>query len=191
MKSVVSISIVLLSLCGCVSPEESEQRWVEHKFFMEGVWYPGTRYNYVRYLLEVEDILFFVRANGGQFIGGDLEYNVSIVEDLPHVLKQRFYKKWEQLSNEEQEEARLLVETIVHGAILKGLFVRGMTLKQVRIALQVPLILRYSSLRSETHTWEFFSSRLLDRGKIRFTFVNGRLDDWSRVYYRRIPPIIY
>ena len=192
MKKLVSVSIVTLLLCGCMSSEEREkwqQQRVEAAFYREGVRYPGTCGQYAStHLLGPEDIFSVMQANRAQFIFGDLEYDDNIEIDFGARLslsKQQFYNMWERGSSEEQVEARLACEAVVYGAMDRGYFMRGMTLKQVRVALQVPLNLRYSSLRRQTYSWDFYSftSLYTGDGRIRLTFVDGRLEDWSRSYY--------
>ena len=70
--------------------------------------------------------------------------------------------------------------------ILGKFFVCGMTLEQVRVSLQDPLHLEYSSPGYEMYSGWCKSPNYSDECSIHYTFINGRLNDWSKHYSRRI-----
>jgi len=73
-----------------------------------------------------------------------------------------------------------------NSVILHGWFMRGMTLEQVRVSLQDPLHLEYSSPGYEMYSGWCKSPNYSDECSIHYTFINGRLNDWSKHYSRRI-----
>lgn len=154
MKRAVFIaSVMLLVLCGCMSPEERaawerkmEQKRIENEFYFRGVWYPGTREQYIVFhpTYEIEDMIVVLAAFSREVVVGNLDGDIEIdlQTETPLLFADKRLRDLKRFSADERKEidaalASQLADlsSLLNTFIKEGYFTRGMTLEQVRAAL--------------------------------------------------------
>jgi hypothetical protein len=185
-------------ICGCMSEQErkewnrkQEQEHTVYLFSIGGVAYPGTRESYIAShpFCTKEDVRVFFMYNAEKAVIGWLDKKDGDGGS--------FDRAWNSLTSGEKEEMLNIFGKLFNEIILNQAFVRGITLEQLRVSLQVPLKAEYIGLHSSMYSWGCESPNYSTDCTIHFTFIDGRLSDWTKTYLPHIyettytPPIYY
>jgi len=209
LTEILIIGLMSCALCGCMSEQErevwkqiQERKYVERRFSIQGAEYPGTREEYVRAhpLFSKEDIKALLEANSERVVIGSLDmdnYVEKIDFGIPsYLLGEKVDVEWSRGASEEREECRRVCGEFMNMVISHETFVGGMTLEQLRVSLQDPLEVEYVSTGSAMYSTNCKSPNYSTDCTINFTFIDGRLSDWTKIYLPHIsepyvPPMYY
>jgi hypothetical protein len=198
------------TLSGCMSEQEwaeweqkQRQKRIEESFRWNDVEYPGTQEEYIKAHLHYSfrDCMSFFVANCESVSSGSV-YSMTdtvVQTDIEGITMMDCYElrrkiqnpiqfaKFEkevlsELGDKKFEELIDMFSKVLNDFISKGLFTRGMTLEQVRVALQHPLLVSTSHLGDMTYDYE--NIYVYPHISITFFFTDGRLTSWSKYQHR-------
>jgi len=177
---------------------QQAQKYIEALFARNGVVYPGTREAYISRhpLCAKEDIKMFFKYNTEKAIVGWLDREGGDIGDddtrkLSYALRGNFDIVWDITTPEIKEEYIKVFSELFNEIISGKGFIRGMTLERLRVSLQVPLETEYVGLDSAMYSWRCNSPNYSTDCTINFTFIDGRLYEWTKTYLPHISAPTY